>query len=171
MAQPEDPVKACWRRRSLFFIVLEVKPNLHQIFRHIAETQIIGTRFEVPEGQPGIRCMIRKSWFNVHLVLGLLAAVVLIIVGLTGSILTFDGYYARWLNPSLWRPTPQAHRISESSLQNTVQRRYASAAIERIDIADSNSAHVFTLAMARGSSSIIIRAPFSEPGTLRQAAS
>jgi uncharacterized iron-regulated membrane protein len=90
--------------------------------------------------------MIRKIFLNVHLVLGLLAAVVLIIVGLTGSILAFDGYYDRWLNPSLWRATPQAHRISEASLQSTVQRRYASVAIERIDMADSNSAHVFTLA-------------------------
>jgi len=90
--------------------------------------------------------MIRTLLFKVHLVLGLLAAVVLIILGLTGSILAFDGYYDRWLNPSLWRATPQAHRISETALQNIVQRKYASVAIERIDIADTNSAHVFTLA-------------------------
>ena len=82
--------------------------------------------------------MMRKILLNVHLVVGLLAAVVLVIVGLTGSILAFDGYYDGWLNPSLYRATPQAHRISEASLQSNVHRRYASVAIERIDMADSN---------------------------------
>jgi len=89
--------------------------------------------------------MIRTLLLKVHLVLGLLVSVVLIVLGLTGSILAFDGYYDRWLNPSLWRVTPQAHRINEASLQNIVQHRYPSVAIERIDITGPDSAHVFTL--------------------------
>jgi hypothetical protein len=79
MAQPEDPVKACRRRRFLFFIVLEVKPNLHQIFRHIIETQITGTNWSPAEPQEHAKE--HEQWYG-KFICCLLAGVMRIIVGM-----------------------------------------------------------------------------------------
>lgn len=43
----------------------------------------------------------RRLWLKVHLYLGLFAGAVLVVIGLTGSILTFWMEIDRWLNPEL----------------------------------------------------------------------
>jgi len=45
----------------------------------------------------------RKFWLKVHLYLGLFAGVVLVLMGLTGSLLAFGSTLDTWLNPALMR--------------------------------------------------------------------
>ncbi|NOS77520.1 MAG: PepSY domain-containing protein [Nitrospira sp.] len=54
--------------------------------------------------------MTRRFWVLVHRYAGLFMAGFLIVAGLTGSILAFDGELNRWLNPSM-RVEPQAQSM------------------------------------------------------------
>jgi uncharacterized iron-regulated membrane protein len=44
----------------------------------------------------------RRLLLKIHLYLGLVAALFLVVLGLTGSIMTFEGDIEHWLHPSLW---------------------------------------------------------------------
>ena len=54
--------------------------------------------------------MVKNLWFQLHWLLGILASVVLAIVGITGAMLSFEDDIVRWLNPGIVtvaeRPTP-----------------------------------------------------------------
>jgi uncharacterized iron-regulated membrane protein len=110
--------------------------NLHEIFRNSLDTRFTGTNSP----------MLRKILLNIHLVLGLTAAALLVVLGLTGSILAFGDSYDRWLNPSLWRVAPQGRPLTESSLRSTVEDAFPDDRVRTIDIGDRVSAQVFTLA-------------------------
>ncbi len=49
----------------------------------------------------------RKRWLKVHLYLGMTVGALLVLIGLTGSILVFHLEIDEWLNPHLLRVTPQ----------------------------------------------------------------
>ena len=89
--------------------------------------------------------MLREALLKIHLYVGLAAGAVLAVMGATGGILAFDGYYDRWLHPALWRVVPQARTIGEAALVETVARRFPESQIESIEIGDRDSAQVFSL--------------------------
>ncbi len=54
----------------------------------------------------------RKLWLKVHLYLGMSVGMMLVLIGLTGSILVFHHEIDEWLNPSLLRVDPPAGQPS-----------------------------------------------------------
>jgi len=74
----------------------------------------------------------RTVLLKIHLVLGLATAIFLVVLGLTGSVMAFEGDIDRWMHPSLWyvkvRPTP----MPEGELIGTVQRRFAPARVAAV---------------------------------------
>lgn len=70
------------------------------------QSDVLSTRVAVTKPDSGQRRLSRlkarrKLWLKVHLYLGLSAGTVLLVIGLTGSILTFGLEIDRWLNPDL----------------------------------------------------------------------
>jgi uncharacterized iron-regulated membrane protein len=53
---------------------------------------------------------LRKLWFNIHLYISLVLGVVIVLIGLTGSIITFDKEIDRLLNPELLTVQPQGQQ-------------------------------------------------------------
>lgn len=53
---------------------------------------------------------LRKLWFNIHLYTSLVLGAVIVLIGLTGSIITFDKEIDRLLNPELLTVQPQGQQ-------------------------------------------------------------
>jgi uncharacterized iron-regulated membrane protein len=66
----------------------------------------------------------RTVILKIHLFLGLAAAIFLAILGLTGSIMAFEGDINHWLHPDLWYVTPRPHPLPENDLVSIVQHQF-----------------------------------------------
>jgi uncharacterized iron-regulated membrane protein len=66
----------------------------------------------------------RKSLFNLHLYLALIAGVFVLILGLTGSIMAFEPELDHLLHPKLSYVTPGSHRLSLVEIGNAVQKAF-----------------------------------------------
>jgi uncharacterized iron-regulated membrane protein len=66
----------------------------------------------------------RKVVLAIHLYLGLAAAIFLVILGLTGSIMAFEGDIDHWLHPDLWYVTPGQRPLPENDLISVVQNQF-----------------------------------------------
>jgi len=69
----------------------------------------------------------RKVVLQIHLYLGLFGAIFLVILGVTGSVMAFEGDIDHWLDPNLWYLTARANPLPESELIGKVERRFAPA--------------------------------------------
>lgn len=67
---------------------------------------------------------VRKVILQIHLYMGLAAAIFLAILGLTGSIMAFEGDIDHWLHRDLWYVTPTPRLLPEASLIQTVDYRF-----------------------------------------------
>jgi uncharacterized iron-regulated membrane protein len=74
----------------------------------------------------------RTVLLKTHLYLGLVAAIFLVILGLTGSIMAFEGDITHWLHPELWFVTPGAHPLPENDLISIVQHRFPRARVAAV---------------------------------------
>jgi uncharacterized iron-regulated membrane protein len=83
--------------------------------------------------------------FKVHLYAGLAAALFLVIAGVTGAMLAFEGDYDRWMHPSLWNVAVRDTRVSEERLLEQVEAQFAPARVEQISVGAADIAQVFTL--------------------------
>jgi uncharacterized iron-regulated membrane protein len=72
---------------------------------------------------------LRKVVLALHLYMGLVAAIFLVILGLTGSIMAFEGDIDHWLRPSLWYVTPGARPLPENDLISVVQNQFPRARV------------------------------------------
>ncbi len=72
---------------------------------------------------------LRKVILKLHLYLALSAGVFLVILGLTGSIMAFEGDIDRWLHPGLWYVTPRPHLLPENDLVSIAQNRFPGARV------------------------------------------
>jgi len=68
----------------------------------------------------------RKIVLTVHLYLGLAAGIFLAILGLTGSVMAFEGDLDHWLHPDLWYVTPGQKLLPENDLVSIAQNRFHS---------------------------------------------
>ena len=66
----------------------------------------------------------RSVILKIHLYLGLVAAIFLAILGLTGSIMAFEGDIPHWLHPDLWYVTPASRTLPENDLISIVQNQF-----------------------------------------------
>jgi uncharacterized iron-regulated membrane protein len=75
-----------------------------------------------------------KIVLKIHLYLGLVAALFLIVLGLTGSIIAFEGDIDHWLHPSFWYVQDSGKSLPEGELIAGVERQYAQAKVRAIQI-------------------------------------
>src|SRR5215813_12461443 len=88
------------------------------------EARALGSRSQVTH----------KIVLKIHLYLGLLAALFLIILGLTGSIIAFEGDIDHWLHPSVWYVQDTGRNLPEGQLIAGVERQFAPARVRAIQI-------------------------------------
>ena len=76
----------------------------------------------------------RKILLKVHLYLGLASAIFLIILGLTGSIMAFEGDLDHWLHPHRWYVSAGRQILPESLLIKTVEEHLAPARVTMVQL-------------------------------------
>ena len=76
----------------------------------------------------------RKLLLRLHLWLGVAAGLFLIVLGLTGSIMAFEGDIDHWLHPGRWYVSPRVTDMSEGALVALVERQVASARVGAIEL-------------------------------------
>ena len=74
----------------------------------------------------------RKASLAVHLIGGLISAIFLALLGLSGSVLVFEGEIDHWLNPSLTRVQPQGERRSLSELCHMLEERHPGSHVDSV---------------------------------------
>jgi uncharacterized iron-regulated membrane protein len=82
---------------------------------------------------------LRKLLLQIHLWLGLAAAIFLVVLGLTGSIMAFEGDIDHWLHPARWYVTPQARALPEADLIRAVEQKYAPARVGAVEISQQRN--------------------------------
>jgi uncharacterized iron-regulated membrane protein len=78
---------------------------------------------------------LRKITLKVHLYLGLTATLFLLLLGLTGSIMAFEGDIDHWVHPHAWYVAPGDHPLSEADLIANVEQKVPPARVVMIQIA------------------------------------
>src|SRR5436190_12359642 len=78
---------------------------------------------------------LHKVILNVHLYVGLAAALFLLLLGLTGSIMAFEGDIDHWVHPHDWYIAPGDHSLSEADLITNVERQVSPVRVAMIQIA------------------------------------
>ncbi|HEV3199991.1 MAG TPA: PepSY-associated TM helix domain-containing protein [Bryobacteraceae bacterium] len=71
----------------------------------------------------------RNVILKIHLCLGLLAAIFLVILGLTGSIMAFEGDVDHWLHRGRWYVVAETRALAEGELIDRVERQIAPARV------------------------------------------
>ena len=93
----------------------------------------------------------RRVILKLHLYLGLISGIFLIILGLTGSVMAFEGQLDHWLHPGRWYVTVSAQMLPESQLVRIAEQRFAPDWVTQIQIApEPNVAQLIYLAPPRG---------------------
>lgn len=81
----------------------------------------------------------RKTLLKLHLYLGLTAGLFLLLLGLTGSIMSFESDIDHWVHPSLWYVAPGGQPLPESELVARVEKHFAPAKVHAIQILPQNN--------------------------------
>src|SRR5580698_7931947 len=81
----------------------------------------------------------RKVVLQIHLYLGLLGAIFLVILGLTGSVMAFEGDIDHWLAPRLWYVTVRASPLPEGELIGKVERQFAPARVGAVQFSQQRN--------------------------------
>lgn len=79
------------------------------------------------------RMTFRKATLTVHLIGGLISAIFLTLLGLTGSVLVFEGEIDHLLNRSLTHVQPQGERRSLSELCQMVEQRHPGSHVDSVN--------------------------------------
>lgn len=75
---------------------------------------------------------LRKPALILHRYAGVIAGILLIIIGLTGSLLVFEEEIDHILHPQLLHVTPQQQQISSQKIVETAQKLYPNLKPHRI---------------------------------------
>jgi uncharacterized iron-regulated membrane protein len=76
----------------------------------------------------------RAALLKLHLWIGVSAAIFLVILGITGSIMAFEDEIDHWLHPAIWYVKPGAAPLPQSALIRAVEQRYAPAQVTAVHI-------------------------------------
>jgi len=109
----------------------------------------------------------RAVFLKIHLWLGLAAAIFLVILGLTGSIMAFEGDIDHWLHPSLWYVDVHPQALPQQELIDRVERQFAPARVAAVQI--SRQRNLVEVMQMTDRSAIRTMAPCwaGQPGHLR----
>ena len=70
---------------------------------------------------------LRPVVLKIHLYLALVAGLFLVILGLTGSVIAFEGDLDHWFHPALWYVAKGSHAMAEQDLIDIANRGFAPA--------------------------------------------
>ena len=76
----------------------------------------------------------RAVLLKLHLWIGVSAAIFLVVLGITGSIMAFEGEIDHWLHPAIWYVKPSGAHLPESALIRAAEQRYAPAQVTAVHI-------------------------------------
>src|SRR5215831_5854976 len=76
----------------------------------------------------------RTVFLKIHLYLGLVAALVLAILSLTGAFMAWEHDIERWTHPKLWYANVGSTRLPEGELIRIAEQAYAPAHVTSIQI-------------------------------------
>jgi len=76
----------------------------------------------------------RALLLKIHLVLGLVAAVFLVILGLKGSVMAFEGDIDHWFHPGLFYVAPATATLPEEELIGAANRQFAPSRVNAVQI-------------------------------------
>lgn len=79
----------------------------------------------------------RKLILNLHLWIGLVAAMLLLLTGVSGSLLVFEDQIDRALNPKLSRVMPTGRVLSLTELQQSLEHQYPGAQVLGLELSSS----------------------------------
>jgi uncharacterized iron-regulated membrane protein len=77
---------------------------------------------------------LRQVLLKIHLFLGLAAGIFLVVLGLTGSIIAFEGDLDRWLHPSRWHVVPGGRTLTEADLVAAIEQQVTPARVAAIEL-------------------------------------
>jgi uncharacterized iron-regulated membrane protein len=80
----------------------------------------------------GVNGLMRKLILKLHLYLGLASAVLLIVLGLTGSVIAFEGDIEHWLHSDLWYVKAGTAAMPEADLIKAAEQRFAPARVRSV---------------------------------------
>jgi uncharacterized iron-regulated membrane protein len=75
---------------------------------------------------------VRNILLKVHLYLGLAAGIFLVILGITGAIIAFEGDVDRWMRPGLWYAKGGPNPLPETDLIRAAQEKFAPARVTAV---------------------------------------
>jgi len=81
--------------------------------------------------------MMRNIWFQLHWLIGITAGTVLIVVGVTGAILSFEPELSRAMNPAVMNVTPQRATLSPDALVGRINAAVPEKRITALTLASS----------------------------------
>jgi uncharacterized iron-regulated membrane protein len=76
----------------------------------------------------------RKVILKIHLYLGIAAAVVLVIISLTGAVMAWEHDIERWTHPGLWYANTARTALPESEVIRIAERAFAPARVTGVQI-------------------------------------
>ena len=76
----------------------------------------------------------RKVLLKIHLYAGLAGAIFLVILGLTGAVMAFEGDIDHWLHPGLWYVSAAGAKLPQEELVRRVEARMAPAHVAGIQM-------------------------------------
>lgn len=91
--------------------------------------------------------MYKKIWFKIHLYLGLTAGIILAIIGLTGSILSFEKEIITLYNKDSLVVKVEEFKYSEKEILKDFQSKFPNEKIRKLTIfSDKNSSYIINIA-------------------------
>ena len=88
----------------------------------------------------------RTLVLKLHLYLGLISAMLLIVLGLSGSIIAFEGDIEHWLHSELWYVKAGATALPQAELIAKAEQRFAPARVRAVQLfREPNLVHLMQL--------------------------
>lgn len=83
---------------------------------------------------PVTRTRLRKVILTIHLILGLTAGPVIVVIGLTGAALAFNNDYGRWTNRAYFSVESSGTPIGHDAVIAKIESEYAPSKVESINL-------------------------------------
>ncbi len=96
--------------------------------------------------------MYKSFLFKVHLILGLSAGIILLIIGLTGAMLSFEKDILQFINKDSYHVKVSEHRLSTSEILNNFKEKFPDSKINAITFSKDESSSVVINVQGEGRS-------------------
>ena len=111
----------------------------------VPSTWVGRTPARMPSDRREMAVTVRRILLKIHLFLALAAAPILLVLGLTGSVMAFENDIPHWLHPSLFYVRPGPTTLPEQELIRHVEQQFALPVQGAQILSGANLARVFQL--------------------------